>query len=178
MNDNPSSIPATPVAPAVFPEPVPYQWSLCEYLKTDERELWDWFSSNRVRSEHAENVRLDLLKSTYRIECDSQAALYSRARELAARFGIAVPLTIYQAHAVGEMNAALAYVPGEVHLILHGPVLATLAPIELDAMLAHELAHFLLYHKWDGELLVTAEVVRALANDRAADPCHLHTARL
>jgi hypothetical protein len=65
-----------------------------------------------------------------------------------------------------------------VHLILHGAILTTLGPVELDAMLAHELSHFLLYHKWAGEFLVMADVVRALANDRAADPCHLQTARL
>ncbi len=178
MDDITDSVRVIPPVPSAFPEPLPYQWSLCEYLKNEQRELWDWFSSNRVRTEHAENVRLDLLKSTYRIEVDSQAALYARARDLAARFGIEVPITIYQAQAAGEMNAALAYVPGEVHLILHGPVLAALAPVELDAMLAHELAHFVLYHKWDGDFQVTSEIVRALANDRAADPCHLHTARL
>jgi Zn-dependent protease with chaperone function len=178
MNDTPTSVPAVSNPPAICPEPVPYQWSLCEYLKTEQRELWDWFSSNRVRKEHAENVRLDLLKSTYRIECESQAALYARTQNIASRFGIAAPITIYQAHTAGDMNAALAYVPGEVHLILHGPVLAMLTAIELDAMLAHELAHFVLYHKWEGEFLVTSEVVRALASDRTADPCHLHTARL
>jgi hypothetical protein len=175
MNDITTSI---PVPAAIFLEPVPYQWSLCEYLKTEQRELWNWFSSNRVRTEHVEKVRLDLLKSTYRIEHDTQSGLYVRAWDLAARFGIDAPITIYQAHSAGELNAALAYVPGEVHLILHGAILAMLGPIELDAMLAHELSHFLLYHKWDGDFLVTSEIVRALANDRAADSCHLETARL
>ena len=175
MNDIPTPM---PVPPAAFPEPVPYQWSLCEYLRTEETDLWQWFSSNRVRGEHAENARLDLLKSTYRIERETQSTLYSRAQDLAARLGLDVPVTIYQAHSAGELNAALAYVPGEVHLILQGAVLTTLATIELDAMLAHELSHFLLFHKWDGDFFVTSEVVRALANDRAADPCHLQTARL
>src|SRR5665213_1053837 len=154
MDDDPPSVPAPSV---VFPQPVPYQWTLCEYLKTEQRELWNWFSSNRVRTEHAENVRLELLKSTYRIDRETQPAPYSRAHELAARFGIEAPITIYQAHSAGGMNAALAYVPGEVHLILHGAVLTALAPVEFDAMLAHELSHFLLYHKWDGEFHVTAE---------------------
>ena len=85
MNDIPTSNPAPA---AVCPEPVPYQWSLCEYLKSEERELWNWFSSNRVRTEHAQNVRLELLKSTYRIECETQPELYSR-HGLAARFGVA-----------------------------------------------------------------------------------------
>jgi Zn-dependent protease with chaperone function len=161
----------------VFPEPVPYQWSLCEYLKTEEADLWKWFSSNRVRQEHAENVRLHLLKSTYRIESETQPTLYSRARDLAERFGIDAPLTIYQAHSAGEMNAALAYDPGEVHLILHGAVQTSLTPVELDAMLAHELSHFLLYHKWGGDFFVSREIVHALSNDRAADPCHMQTAR-
>jgi hypothetical protein len=104
--------------------------------------------------------------------------LKAGAGDLAARLGIDAPLTIYQSHSSGEMNASLAYIPSEVHLVLHGPVLTALSPLELDAVLAHELSHFLLYHKWDGDFVVTSEVVRALAGDGSAETCHRETARL
>jgi hypothetical protein len=167
----------SPPAP-LLPEPVPYQEALRDYLKTQEPELWNWFSSNRARAEHADQVRLDLLKTTYRIERETQPGLYATAEALAEQFGVAAPLTIYQAQSAGDLNAGLAFIPGEIHLILHGAVLKALVPVELQAMLGHELSHYVLWDKWDGEFLVTSEVVRALANDPAADDCHTRTARL
>lgn len=175
MNDEQSSISE---AGRLRPQPVPYQWALRDYFKTEEPDLWKWFASNRVREEHADSVRLDLLKSTYRIEHDTLPALYACADSLADRLGVGAPVTFYQAQSVGEMNASLAFIPGDVHIILYGAVLKTLGPIELEAMLAHELSHFVLYDQWEGEFLVTSDVVRALANDRTADGCHLQTARL
>jgi hypothetical protein len=175
MNDHPHSVP--PAAPVRL-EPVPYQRALRDHLKSEEAQLWNWFSSHRFRAQHADKVRLELLKSTYRIERETQPELYAATETLAARFQISAPITIYQAHSGGELNAALAFVPGEVHIILHGAVLKMLTPVELAAMLAHELSHFVLWDQWDGEFMVASEVVRALANDSAADESHTRTARL
>src|SRR5579872_5449562 len=74
-------------------EPLPYQMALRDYLNTEEREVWNWFASNPVRSEHAEHVRLDLLRSTYRLERETQPALYAHVEGLAQRFGIRAPIT-------------------------------------------------------------------------------------
>lgn len=175
MSDTPISPPALE---ALRLEPLPYQCALRDYLKTEESDLWNWFSSNRVRAENADQVRLDLLKSTYRLERSTQPDLYAAAETLAGRFSVAAPITFYQAQSAGEMNAGLAFIPGEVHIILHGAVLKTLGPVELQAMLAHELAHFVLFVKWDSEFLITSEVAQALANDSAADECHVRTSRL
>jgi hypothetical protein len=158
--------------------PLPYHWSIREYLKKEEPELWRWFSSNKVRAEHAENVRLDLLKSTYRIEATTQPHLYDMAEEVLGRLDFKVPVTFYQAQAGGGLNAALAFLPGEAHIILVGSVLNTLSAAELKAMLGHEFAHFALFNGWDGELLVVSEILRALCNDAAAHACHLESSRL
>ena len=97
-----------------------------EYLKKEEPELWQWFSSNRVRQEHAEAVRLDLLKSTYRLEAASQPQLYGLAEEVLGKLQLEAPVTFYQAQSGGGLNAALAYLPGEVHIIFVGSVLNAL----------------------------------------------------
>src|SRR5437879_5036521 len=127
MNDAQLLLPA-PIR--VCPEPVPYQLALRGYLKSEEPDLWSWFSSNRVRGEHSDKVRLDLLKSTYRIERETQPALYHAADSLISQFDVGAPITFYQSQSAGELNASLAFVPGEVHIVLHGAVVTTLGPVE------------------------------------------------
>jgi hypothetical protein len=158
--------------------PLPYHRALRDYLKQEEPELWNWFSSNKVRAEYAEAVRLDLLKTTYRLEPALQPDLYAIAKEVLTRLDLEVPVTFYQAQSGGGLNAALAFVPGEAHVILVGSVLTTLASAELRAVLGHELAHFLLFNGWDGDFLVVSEILKALSNDASAHSCHLETARL
>jgi hypothetical protein len=158
--------------------PLPYHWAIRDYLKNEEPELWSWFSSNKVRQEHAEAVRLDLLKSTYRLEPATQPQLYGLAEEVLGKLEIKAPVTFYQAQSGGGLNAALAFLPGEAHIILVGPILNTLSPLELKATLGHELAHFLLFNAWDGELLVVSEILRALCNDASVHSSHLESARL
>src|SRR5579872_6362953 len=55
MSDTPIS---PPTLEALQLEPLPYQCALRDYLKTEESDLWNWFSSNRVRAENADQVRL------------------------------------------------------------------------------------------------------------------------
>ena len=159
-------------------QPLPYLLAMRDFLKTEEPELWHWFSSNQVRAEHAEAVRLDLLKSTYRLEPGTHPQLYDAAAEVLTKLALQAPVTLYQAQSSAGLNAGLAFLPGEVHVILVGPVLNTLSPGELRAMLGHELAHFLLLNEGGGEFLVVSEVLRALSNDAAAHPCHLESSRL
>jgi Zn-dependent protease with chaperone function len=165
-------------APSRLPRPLPYQSAILDYLKSEEAELWNWFSSNQVRAEHADAVRLDLLKSTYRIEPATQPQLYGVVDGVLDKLGLQIPVTFYQAQSGGGLNAALAFVPGEAHVILVGPVLSTLSVVELKAMLGHELAHFSLFNEANGDLLVAAEILQALSNDPAAHPSHLESARL
>ncbi|MCH8149430.1 MAG: hypothetical protein IH987_15850, partial [Planctomycetes bacterium] len=68
-------------------QPLPYQLALRDYLKAEEPEVWEWFASSRSRSEQAEAVRFELLKSTYRIERETQPAMYEAAEAVSQRLG-------------------------------------------------------------------------------------------
>ncbi len=159
-------------------QPLPYHVAIRDYLKTEERQIWDWYASKRVRAEQNEAIRFDLLKSTYRMDRDAQPALYELAEEVAQFLGLDVPVTIYQAQNPQGMNASLAYIPNEAHIILHGPVASRLTKAELRALLAHELGHLLLYSGSDGELLIAEQVLAAMTHDRSAGTSHFASARL
>ncbi len=159
-------------------QPLPYHEGIRVYLRAEEPEVWDWFASNRVQDDHWESVRLELLKSTYRIDTDSQPELYEAAAEVAAELSLEVPITIYQAQNPAGLNASLAYLPGEAHVVFHGPILSKLTEIELRALLSHELSHLLLWNDWDGEYLIADQILAALTHDRRAEPPHFASARL
>ncbi|MDZ7619187.1 MAG: M48 family metalloprotease [Patescibacteria group bacterium] len=158
--------------------PLPYHEAIRSYLKTEEAEIWQWYASNRVREEQAEAVRFELLKATYRIDRENQLSLYAAAEAAAAKLGLDVPITIYQAQTPAGLNASLAYVPNEAHVVLHGPVASKLSEAELQALLAHELSHLVLWRQWDGEYLVVDQILAALTHDRMAEAAHFATARL
>jgi len=158
-------------------EPFPYHREVVRHLEEDERDLWKWFSADRLRAEYHDAVRLDLLKTTERLERDAHPELYAAAREVADRLGLAVPVTIYQSQTGGGLNAGLAYLPGEVHLVLTGPVAGTLSPAELRCVLGHETLHFLLLDRWP-EYFTASQLLTAMANDAAAEPSHVATLRL
>ena len=158
--------------------PLPYHVAIRDYLKTEEADIWQWYSSNQVREERAEAVKFDLLKSTYRVDREEQTALYEAAEEVAAKLSLDVPITIYQAQNPVGLNASSVYVPGEAHIVFHGPITAKLTESELRALLAHELSHLTLLHRWDGEYLIVDQILAALTNDRHAETAHFAAARL
>jgi hypothetical protein len=149
-----------------------------DFLKREEEEVWSWFAAQKLSPKYAEDVRFELLKSTYRVERQDQPALYDVVGQIAGNLGIGAPITIYQAQHPLGLNASLAYVPGEIHLVLHGPIVAHLTPIETRGLLAHELAHFMFYQELNGELLVAADTLCALASDDQAHSAHHATLRL
>ncbi|MEX0938806.1 MAG: M48 family metalloprotease [Pirellulales bacterium] len=159
-------------------EPLPYHFAIRGYLKNEESQIWEWYASNRVRAEQAEEIRFDLLKSTYRIDRKIQPAIYDVADDVAKQLGLAVPTTLYQAQNPQGLNASLAYIPEEAHVILHGPIASRLSEQELRALLAHEFGHLLLYSRWDGDLLIVDQVLAAMSHDRNADTPHFASARL
>ena len=157
---------------------LPYHAEVLAYLRREERQVWDWFASNRVQKEHAEAVRFDLLKRTYRIGRDSHPDLYRIAESAAETLGVAHEVTLYQAQNAEGLNASIAYLPGEAHIVLAGPVSTKLNEQELRALFGHELGHVLLYEVEGGELLVASQVLAAMTNDRSAEVPHFETMRL
>jgi hypothetical protein len=168
----------TIITPAPLPLSLPYQRQIVGLLRSEEPELWRWHASVRQSSAHADAVRLELLKSTYRLDRTVHAAVYAQLDTVMARLGLTVPATLYQAQsAAGGLNATLWFMPEEVHLVLHGPLLTTLAPVELTAVLAHELGHHLLWTMEDGAYAVADRVLEATIGQIQAEPVHHETAR-
>lgn len=158
--------------------PFPYQLELVEYLRSAERDLWTWFASAGYLAQYAESIRHELLKATYRFDPAEHPRIYQLAAEAREALGLDVPITIYQATHAEELNAALAFIPGEAHIILHGGVTTLLTDDELKAALAHELTHYLLWDRFDRDLLVAHQMLGAMADHPNAAPSHLESARL
>jgi Zn-dependent protease with chaperone function len=165
--------------PASLPalEPLPYHREVVRYLREHEADVWRWARSASAQGEHAESVRAELLKQTYRLDETAHPDLHRAARTAAGRLGLQVPLTLYQANE-GPMNAALFFVPGEAHVVFSGPVLERLQGAELEAVLGHELSHYLLWAGDEGIYHAADRILVATAEDPRANAAHLQTARL
>jgi len=158
-------------------EPLPYHNELRDYLKSHERELWNWFSSAQAKADYTENLRLELRKSTYRLDPDGHADLYHVLDHARAQLGLDIQVTLYQAQNSPQPNASLFYVPGQGHIVFSGPVLALLNPDELKSVIGHELAHYHLWQREGGEYHITDRLISAVANDPRASSSHEQTAR-
>ncbi|MDB6037751.1 MAG: hypothetical protein JWM99_1592, partial [Verrucomicrobiales bacterium] len=96
-------------APHFRLEPLPYHFELRDYLKAQERELWNWFASTRAQADYTENLRLELLKSTYRLDPETHAELYRGVEDAKARLDLDISVTVYQAQNSPQINAALYF---------------------------------------------------------------------
>lgn len=164
-------------APEINLEPLWYHAELRDYLKSQERELWNWFASARAQADYTESLRTHLLKSTYRLDAESHPELYQGVEAAKSRLQLDIPVTVYQAQHSPQPNAALYFIPGEGHVVLSGPVLNLLNAEELKSVLGHELAHYRLWQWEEGELHVADRLLQAVANDPRAADSHEQTAR-
>jgi hypothetical protein len=153
-------------------EPTPYHRALVDYLRSQEQELWKWFASAQAKKDYTEALRLALLKATYRLDAEGHPELAHATEEAKAALGLGFPVTLYQAQQSSDLNAALYFIPGEGHVVLSGPLLATLNPAELRSVLGHELAHYLLWQQDGGDYLVADRLLQAIADDPRAAPSH------
>ncbi|MCA8958228.1 MAG: M48 family metalloprotease [Planctomycetes bacterium] len=166
-----------PVEHAWLRDGLPYLRRVRDHFKCREPELWAWFRDRGSPDALRERVRLELLKSAFRLDRADHEATYRTTDEAAAALGVAAPVTLYQAQGGESMNAGLQFVPGEAHVVLIGPVVTRLQPTELRALLGHELAHFVLLGIEDGELFTARSILEALVNRVDADPAHQSTRR-
>ena len=157
--------------------PLPYQCRVRDFVRGAEPALWSWFASDAFADEYVDAVRLELLKSTYRMAPDAHPALYHAANQALGPLGLELPVAFYQAQQTEHMNAGLCFLPGEAHVVLQGPILATLNEVELTALVAHELAHYKLWTIEDGTHRTAMNLVEALAQHPAAQPSHVNTAQ-
>lgn len=145
--------------------PLAYHATVVDYLRRHEPEVWRWASARTTRAEQLEALRSMLLRDTYRIDAEAHADVHAALARAMARLGVDARATLYQSPGQ-EMNASLVYVPGEVHIILQGALLERLSQAELLAVFGHELAHYLLWSRDDGQFLVADRIL----NDALAAP--------
>lgn len=158
-------------------EPLPYHRELRDYLKAQERELWNWFASARTQADYTENLRMELLKSTYRLDAQSHPHLYQSVDEAKLRLHLDIPVTLYQAQNNSQPNASLYFIPEEGHLVFSGPVISLLDAEEMKSVVGHELAHYHLWRRENGEFHIADRLLQAVANDPRAATSHEQTAR-
>lgn len=163
--------------PAPALAPTPYHEELCGFLQRNETDLWKWFSSVESQHDHAESLRMDLLKQTYRLEAGTHPDLFQAAEDARLKLGLDIPVSLYQAQQSDALNASIFVVPGEAHILLSGPVLTLLEPAELRAVLGHELAHYRLWIEGDGRFHVTDRIIESIAQDPRTQPSHVQSAR-
>ncbi len=156
--------------------PLPFHEALASALERLEPGLWRWFSSDSYGQKYADNVRLELLRSTYRLPRESHAKLYQIADEVARAFELDLPLTLYQASGDDGLNASLVFVPSEAHLVLRGSVEQLLDEGELKALFGHELAHHKFWTAEAGRFRVADEVIEYAARHRDRAPSHVQSA--
>jgi hypothetical protein len=158
-------------------EPLPYHVELRDYLKSEERELWNWFSSARAKADYTENLRVELLKSTYRLDAEGHPELYQSLEEAKVRLQLDIPVTLYQAQNSPQLNASLFFIPGQGHIVFSGPVFTLLNAAEIKSVIGHELAHYHLWEREGGEFHIADRLIHAVANDPRASASHGQTAR-
>lgn len=139
-------------------QPLAYHAQLVDHLRRHEADVWRWASERRSDAEQRESLRALLLRDTYRIEEQSHAGVHQVLAQAMVRLGILAPATLYQSPGQ-EMNAALVFVPDEVHIVLQGPVLERLSQDELLALFGHELAHYLLWSMDGGSFLIADRIL-------------------
>ncbi|MDQ2139081.1 M48 family metalloprotease [Alcaligenaceae bacterium B3P038] len=157
--------------------PLPYHQEIVAHLKAAEPEVWAWASSLRVQAAHAADVRAQLLRDTYRLTPAAHPAVYAAATLACERLGIDAPVTLYQAGA-SAMNAALYYLPGEVHVVLQGAILERLNEREILAVLGHEFAHYRLWSDAAGDYLAADRILNHNDGASAAPASYTESARL
>jgi hypothetical protein len=138
-------------------KPLDYHFAVVDYLRSYEPEVWKWTGERSTHAEQLESLRAALLRDTYRIDAEAHGEIHSALSQAMARLGITAPATLYQSP--GEMNASLVYVPGEVHIILRGPLLERLSGDELLAVFGHELSHYLLWSRDDACFLIADRIL-------------------
>jgi hypothetical protein len=158
-------------------EPLPYHFELRDYLKSEERELWNWFASAQAKADYTENLRLQLLKSTYRLDAEGHPELYASVTEAKNRLQLDIPVTVYQAPSSSELNASLFFIAEEGHIVFSGPVLTLLNADELKSVIGHELAHYHLWRREGGDFHIADRLLQAVASDPRASSSHEQTAR-
>lgn len=126
-----------------------------------EPDLWCWGQS--ATQDDLQQVRLHLLKTTYQLSSEAHPELHAAAAKAALALGISPAISLYQSNDGGGANVAIYTAAGEAHIIFQGAVLSMLDAAETDAVLGHELAHYLLWQRDGGRYWIASRILDRLA---------------
>jgi Peptidase family M48 len=157
--------------------PLAYHNDAVRYLKDHEPVVWSWARSQKVRTDQIEQVRATTLRETYRLEPDAHGAIHDSCHEAMSRLEIDAPVSLYQSGGA-VMNAALCFVPGEIHIVFMGPIIEKLHPPEILALLGHELSHYKLWSAEEGTYHTASTIFDLALTYPEAAASHVETHRL
>src|SRR5262245_66024007 len=127
---------------------------------------------------YTEKVKLDLLKSTYRVTRADQPGIYAQVDSAREKLGLQLPATLYQHQGgSGEANAALVFFPDELAIMLMGNVSDLLDEVEMLALLGHEISHHRLYSLDCGQYFTAARFLGWCALHPGCEPSYLERDR-
>ena len=156
---------------------LPYHERTCSFLQNEESECWDWFETAEAQRDMSNTVRIDLLKSSYRLDIREHPELYADAKDLLSKLNLDIPITLYQAQGEEPTSAALYYLPGEAHIVFFGKIIELLDQQEIKVVMAHEISHYVLWQLNEGKFLISDILLNAMACDSRAENAHLESAR-
>lgn len=146
-----------------------------DLLKREEPELWQWCRDDSQEQALRESVEVDLLRSTIALPRDAHPRLYEAADAAAKGLGLHLPLHLYQAQRSEDWNASVALSVDAAHIVFQGDLTRHLDDRELQALLAHELGHILLWRIDDQRYLTTLRALQALSHGTDACPVYAVT---
>ena len=158
---------------------LPYHVNVAKHLRTDEAALWAWFESDQFSLRYNEKVKLELLKSTYRLTRADQPGIYAQVDSVREKLGLDLPATIYQHQGgSGDANAALVFLPDELAIMLMGNISHLLGENEMLALLGHEISHHHLYCLDAGDYFTAARLLEWCTQQPGCEASYLETDRL
>ena len=158
--------------------PLTQHRSLAEWLRGEEKEVWRWFADKEKTATDAEQIRLSLLRDTYRLDAEAHPEVFREIVAACEALGIQAQVFAYQAQDATAPNAAVCHLPGEAHIIFSGPILSLLSADELRGVIGHELAHHHLWQMDDGAFYLADRILHSTASHPGAEPAHAQSARV
>ncbi|MBK1881306.1 M48 family metalloprotease [Luteolibacter pohnpeiensis] len=158
---------------------LPQHQMMVDWLRTYEPEVWKWQAEAERTDQNLDEVRLSLLRDTYRLTAEEHPELFQEIAAAQEALGLAdIVVNAYQSEGESVANAAICYVSGEIHLLFSGPILTLLAPEELRGVVGHELAHYRLWHMEGGVYFLADRILHQSAIHPNGKSSHRQSARL
>jgi hypothetical protein len=156
---------------------LPYHRTTTQYFQ-QQSTVWQYFANHKHKAEQLRDFKTDLLKNSYKFDETSDAELYSKVSLAKEKLGLQLPVTLYQAQNIEEINASIVYLDNEAHIVFSGKMIQSLSAEELLAIIGHELSHVQLYTQLDGQVEVADRIITAIGNHQGSTAAHYETARL